>query len=507
MRLQNRRTHRKQRGVAMFMALFALMLLSAVAFAMMFVADTETNINLNTRTAQVAYYAARAGLEEGRVRLLPAQGFSIPQPPALPAVGAPNVVYLLNPDNNDTVEPWNPRNVFFDTQLCNARFQAFIDAGVQPTGVGTPCVSAPTGNAWYQVRASLAPGTGTAAAIPYKWVRVTRKSNLSASIDGVANVVRPGGSNSIPVCWNGSRQILLPAGFTDCEMDPPPTGQSYLKAVYQVTALAVTENNSRRIAQMEVASPPPFITNSAVASEASVVLQGSHTIDGYDSCSCQCVGSGSSMTCVDKPGRTCLRDKYAVYSNGNVQTNGSSGSVSAGTTPTKMENAPWPYDIPDLISQYRSRGVVSPPWVGECTTSGSPPVTSCGTRSNQVFGTYPTGLPNTPTGSVPQNTYVPGNVRLTAGATGSGTLIIDGDLDISGGLNWYGLIIVRGRLTFTGGAGSNVNIFGSILAGENVQAQDTVIGGSVNLRYDLCALRQMDNSTPPTMISSREIAY
>ena len=67
-----------QRGVAMFICLFALMLLTAVGMALMYAGDTETSINSNFRSAQAAYYAAKAGLEEGRERLRYGNTYSIP---------------------------------------------------------------------------------------------------------------------------------------------------------------------------------------------------------------------------------------------------------------------------------------------------------------------------------------------------------------------------------------------------------------------------------------------
>src|SRR5260370_11788744 len=100
-----------------------------------------------------------------------------------------------------------------------------------------------------------------------------------------------------------------------------------------------------------------------------------------------------------------------------------------------------------------------------------------------------------PGGSVPQVTSIPGRARLIGNDTGSGVLIIDGDLDVHGGLAFYGLILVRGRINFTGGGSQSVNLYGAILAGQDVNAQDIaigdVIGGSFNFQYDSCALKQI----------------
>jgi hypothetical protein len=85
---------------------------------------------------------------------------------------------------------------------------------------------------------------------------------------------------------------------------------------------------------------------------------------------------------------------------------------------------------------------------------------------------------------------------------------VDGDLDIHGGLNFYGLILVKGVVTFTGGGSDNVNLYGAILAGKEVGATDTDLGGSVVLKYDSCALRQFDPTKQPfTVLSRREIQF
>jgi hypothetical protein len=125
----------------------------------------------------------------------------------------------------------------------------------------------------------------------------------------------------------------------------------------------------------------------------------------------------------------------------------------------------------------------------------------------------------TPTPTEPTNytggvtEYIPGSVKLTAGATGGGVLIVDGDLEINGGLNWYGLILVRGKVSFTGGAGPAVNLYGALLAGQDVTATDQAqqdgdkFGGSINFHYDICALNNSGKGNPPQLLATHEIMY
>src|SRR2546425_232956 len=56
--------NRNQRGVALIMALMLLLLLTALAAALVFVANLETSVNANYRREQVLYFAGKAGIEE-----------------------------------------------------------------------------------------------------------------------------------------------------------------------------------------------------------------------------------------------------------------------------------------------------------------------------------------------------------------------------------------------------------------------------------------------------------
>jgi len=67
---RHRRSKRSQAGVAILIAISALLLISVVAISLIIAAGMETSLSGNYRSSTGAYYAARAGLEEGRGRLL-----------------------------------------------------------------------------------------------------------------------------------------------------------------------------------------------------------------------------------------------------------------------------------------------------------------------------------------------------------------------------------------------------------------------------------------------------
>ncbi|HYE24007.1 MAG TPA: hypothetical protein VEG32_02295 [Clostridia bacterium] len=217
-------TRRKQeRGVALLLAIFALMLLAAVGMTMLYSSDTETGVNNNFRDSQVATYAAMSGLQEARERLRQSAGTGdIPWPTDLPSPSAPNVIYIVNPAPGETVAPWDPSNRYYDRDLCGGTYNmpAGFCNGTQPPGGAAWRVVYDNSNSTVSVGGSTtanANGAKWQKAVPlhYKWVRINLKSdNMIASVP-----TRTGADGSI-VCWDGSAQIPRPAGYgNDCAPD------------------------------------------------------------------------------------------------------------------------------------------------------------------------------------------------------------------------------------------------------------------------------------------------
>jgi hypothetical protein len=540
-----------ERGIALFMVLFALMLLSAIAAGFMYLANTETAVNANYRSGQQAYFAARAGLQEGRLRIMKgnppavangdlyAQAQALTMPDKLSTNGG---LYILNPAQGEAAAvPWDPKNPFFDDSICKGNFQGLtLGYGAQSIRCSPVPADgqAPTA-AWYKTVVSTSLNSNTASTMNYKWVRITLKGNRSGSPFTTAAApldypyqVDPtvAATDNHQVCWTGTQQVVLdPTKYTTCST---PIGTAdIMSPVFLITAMSRMPTGSERTLSIEVADDPPFYNNSAVNSQDHVTLNGALTVDGYDACSCSCAwvasGSGSTKTntytCTSKTNKTCLSNKYAIYSNNSVDTlSGANETATAGTTPVIAQNQATVTDVNSLINRYKSQsGAVNAtqaPYSYSCpppaiTTPPTNPV--CGTHSGQTFGTPPDfpsdgsappdPLPsNTP--YKPQITYVPGNLQITGGSVGGGILLVDGDLDIHGGMQFYGLIIVRGVVKFSGGGSDKTNIFGSILAGKS-SVDDTVLGGSAAIHYDQCALQGNNTPAPPRMISSREIEY
>ena len=103
-----RLNRREERGVALLLTIFGLLLLTAVAMAMMFSSDAETAISVNYRDSQVASYAAISGVQEARDRIQPLSGdlaIAGYLPINTPDQGVANggyVLYIVNPGSNET---------------------------------------------------------------------------------------------------------------------------------------------------------------------------------------------------------------------------------------------------------------------------------------------------------------------------------------------------------------------------------------------------------------------
>jgi hypothetical protein len=80
---------RSEKGVALVLSILALLLLTAIAAGMMYMSTTETSVNNNFKSEEKAYFAARAGVEEVRDRMLFNNPSSIcPMPPQGPRLAS-----------------------------------------------------------------------------------------------------------------------------------------------------------------------------------------------------------------------------------------------------------------------------------------------------------------------------------------------------------------------------------------------------------------------------------
>ena len=523
---------KSQRGVALLIAIFALLLISGAAIGMIVMSGTESAINANYRRSTMSFYGASAGLEEARERMVPCSPYSFwpatacANPPVSndilfndnPVSATVGMLYITNPGAGDPAgfNPilMAPTHYLADTTLAG-------EYAVVPPPVQKP------GSPMAPSAIMTAGGQGP---MDYKWVRITLKTERMAGVDIDGNGIL---DEIMPVRVDGTGRQCLPS-MAGCAFNPnaPVT----TRPVYRVTAKAVSATGESRILQAEMSQLPIINPNGAIASEAGVSINGNFNAFGaWPPIVQETCGSGKAQT----TGPTCgTMSKGAVvgdcnqpYSNGGTPndpsddtcggqpkpfgdycnqgtavstvtsagginpsgnydtvpdagsacTSGGSGCIST-VDPNQalVPNMPnWPYDMDQIINQLKPPVTKPIQQVDSSTSCG--PYDLNGNRtctgSNTQLGTLPSPWPpppgTAPTNFTPELTYADvgpgGTLKLTAAnSVGSGVLVVEGDLEVTGGLSFYGIIIVRGTVKFLGGGSTGVNVIGGILAGSSV---------------------------------------
>jgi hypothetical protein len=198
-------TGKDERGMALLSTIFTVLLLTAIGMAMIYASNMDSMINANYRDKQRAQYASVSGVQEARDRIQPVNVVApITAPLVLPALGAANVIYIVNPRSGDSVEPWDASNPYFDNELCQERVLSL-------TGTpGVPCTSTAAGS-WYATvddsQSSSAPWNFTTP-LATKWTRIMLKANNMGVVP-----VNGNSANATQICWDGVQQLLLPANY------------------------------------------------------------------------------------------------------------------------------------------------------------------------------------------------------------------------------------------------------------------------------------------------------
>jgi hypothetical protein len=280
------KSHRSgERGVALFISIFALLLLTGIAAALLFTATTETSVDSNYRNEQVAYFAAKAGVEEARSRAMTSDPNSIStfMPTVAPNTGNYGVLYIVNSASG--TQPWLSTDTYADDELCHDGYDGLGYTGLPPAlAIMAPdirCIDSssghailPSGGTWYKSFNSTIPFAGTSKALTYEWSRIAPKLNDSVSyLQGSGStattstyLVHP--VSPVPpvvtadnlICWDGQEELPLTAGDTLCSQmvsiyNSVPTTQVYL-----ATSMGVASNGARKMVQSEIALQPttPF---------------------------------------------------------------------------------------------------------------------------------------------------------------------------------------------------------------------------------------------------------
>jgi hypothetical protein len=467
----------REKGVALLLAMLSLLLITAVAFGAIYVSTTEDSINNNFKTEETEYFAARAGVEEARNRLvsnsLDQSGNSITlTSPTLPTAtpdGGGKVLYILNGVTlaQVTTPPTaGSPNPYFDDELCHDVPGGA--GGIVSTPQNVRCTTTLPSTS-ITTTPSIAP-----YALDYKWVRVMLKENGSGAYPVAASPV------TNPVCYDGSQlSEVTTTSVANCNQAGSLPNAS---PVYLVTSLAVSGNGkTRRLVQEELAlyvkyNPQYSVYGVSTACPA-VTFSGNGKTGSFN--------SSAENPPAEPPSNTNTVSGAPVGTNGGISLSGNASIAGAA-------------DVASNPPCYQLSGHPSPP----TSTSISP----------ETFPVPPYPNPAPPTSTVAQTTLTPGswgNVSASGQSTitlqvpdGQGTqanpaIFILNSLSLSGQSS---LVISPKDAAACGGSSTcyvQVQIAG---AGQNTPLSLT--GGSWGNNSGIPATLTFDIAQPPSCASA-----
>lgn len=484
--------------MVLLLALVALLLISAVGAAILFMSATESALVGYQRTTTRAYESALGGLDEGRARL------STSDPAFLAGAGnftlnfparQGDVLYIVNPATGEDVRPWIAGNAFYDWEYVN-EFGAAIET--VPACTGSPYPTTPVIPCRWAINSdmvTLVAAITTLPRIDYKWIRITILTEQAAGRDINGDAII---DNLIPVTWDSisnSMNILteatvLPATLVDRDGDGVPEarldtdGDGIVEVrerlgryVYRITAMSrVASTGATRMVQYDVSAPfvnldfPSAVTlvgpgtscgdtlgvdgnaggwgpSNALDSQGQDQAPGAPPTEGGPA-----IGCTDPATCVD-----CSNELIAAMRAGNWTGIGSpecddglpgtpcTGDITAQAGPLGTTGG-----LQFLIQAIRNNADLT------FSAADTPPQDD-GNAANDTI-TYTGGALGTCDATVNQPRIVvfDGDVSLSATQGGCGILLTTGRLNVGpGNWSWKGIILVLGEGVFeTGGTPS-----------------------------------------------------
>jgi Tfp pilus assembly protein PilX len=486
------RERRSEAGVALLISIFVLLLISIVAIALIVSSGTESALAGNYRNATAVYYAALAGLEEGRGRLLAkninsfkntAAGF-MPSPGTTLAMANPR--YIINPVSGETVAPWDPANQYADTQY------------LAEYGAAPPNPSPST--------ASLSTVAGIQGPT-FKWVRINAVNEVSLNLDVT------------PV--DGSLDPNPPIYYDGTNLNTSSNGSQVL----EITSLAVLPNGSQKILQY-LAAPvpitlPPFPATLTLSSSPGNIeafhapgSNSSYNIKGNDQdCSGNLTGSkfaaiGTLTNSNNDINHVTSGIPFAYRPNYTGQNFAPDVENVGGLFPLTLQT-PSQFDALAQNIIQNADVVITP------TPSGSPPYLGTATGANLT----PLGM----TSSNLLTVVVNGNLDISNwNSDGYGLLLVTGTFSYDPDTNWYGIILVIGQGKINNSQnGQNMQINGAVLVAKTRDGNNNVLAGSnlggasvqfldamggEGMRYSNCWIQKAQPTASYKILSFHEIS-
>jgi hypothetical protein len=516
MKLNNKHGRRSERGFALFIAIFTLLLITAIAVGMLMLTNTDTNISTNFRDEQTAFFAAKAGLEEVRDRMrtnatnslnasLPGAATPSSAPPMFGSANA--ALYVTNPLNGESVTPWVTNgSAYPDDEICIEALYAGSANGCS----GNPPRPRGTSN-WY-VTGNASSTYASSPVQAWKWVRINVKTNQTASGTTTVSTVDGNTASYNLVCWNGNTQLTVASGSCASAGAALIPAQNYTP-VYTLTSLAVTPSGSRRMVQMDVSTDiipnipgamvmdgdlPSFTPGSSNAFSATGNDQSSstNTLRPQNGTVCPPPGNEPAVGSYDNASNAVINASFAGPPDRSGNYTGSPANVANVGTALGAGGMNTVQGLTALVNQ----------------------VAAAASPANTY--TNATGLTNPGTTAAPVINVVTGDLNVS-NLTGSGILLVEGNANFSGRPNYNGIILIIGKGNLTMSGGGNGVIDGAMLVANLYDSSNHLIpsgtpgaplisfsgAGNMTVQYDSCWVAAMNQSSPYKSLGVREMAY
>lgn len=487
--LKGPRRRRSQAGVALLIAIFVLLLIGVTAIALILSSGAESALAGNYRSSASVYYAALAGIEEARGRLLPSNpdyfgAFVAPPGTQLP-LG--QVRYILNPLPGEIVDPTNLGNpsTYPDTEYQK-------EFGTPITGAAVQTVN------------SVSPAAGLPGPL-YKWVRINAVTEQSLSLDVDLKHSPSTLDSTTPLYYDSACADASPANPAPslCLNHSPNAVQAL-----EITALASLPNGSQKLLQYVVA-PVSFSLNFAPGSSgqgppAALTLLGNNVsftgpnsaqfqVNGNDRCSPPSAVYGIGYT----NGIASNPNQGAYLGAGNFSPN----IVDLRSVPPNMQT-PSPSDLDNLVQTITQNADavinVAPGQIAEETRL--PPAMLSGT---------------------PGTVVVDGNFDIGNTSTGTGTLVVTGTFSYDRDSSWNGVILVigQGNVVSNDIGTTNGKIEGAILVAKTRDSSGNLLpalgpasftsnltNGGLGIYYNSCLIRAAEKPLTYKVLSYHQLS-
>jgi hypothetical protein len=494
-------------GVALLISLFALMLICIVGVALIMASGTDTALTGNYRSATSVYYAALAGLEEGRGRLLAKapnnSNLSVAvglQPGVLPTLG--QVWYITNPAPGETVSPWDLTSIYADNEYSQ-------EFGTNP----------PTASPALQSTPSVSPQAGLQGPI-YKWVRINAITATSAQTTGV--MVNPNGPQDTPLLYANSHL------YNDFVSGGVPA--------IEITALAAMPMPNGSLTQtmlQYVVAPMTLLNSTGMTFPAALTLDGNNVLfDGPTANPFFIQG----QDLVPVPGINCPAGvpQTAIGYTSSLPGDQSFQNITTYVAPPNNSGIPPPdqANYTGAGGLLPSVGLVSVPPAWQ-TPSGLQTIAQAATQNadTQPIPSTPyvnntangSNLPNTMSVQNPMTIVVNGDLDLSSwSGTGYGILVVTGKLTLNSSATWNGVVLVigTGQVDVTAGSGQ---INGAIVVAQALNPADPNRaalpslgqsswtqqgggpGGTGSINYSSCWINTVQTPYTYKVLSFREV--